>query len=46
MRWQGGNYFRYWQQITTGAFFLATSHEEPLEEHHTISPNGYDGGVS
>lgn len=40
----GGNHFRFWQQTTTGAYFLATSHEEWLGEQHTIEPNGYDIG--
>jgi len=40
----GGNHFRFWQQTTTEAFFIATSVEEWAGEEHTISPNGYDRG--
>lgn len=28
----------------TNALFLAVSHEEDLDAHHDISPNGYDMG--
>jgi len=41
---EGGNHFRFWQQSSTGAYFLAVSLEESLKEHHTIAPNGYDIG--
>lgn len=41
---QGGNHFRYWQQTTTKAFFLAASVELNLESGHDIEPNGYDLG--
>lgn len=44
----GGNHLRVFRQNGTeansGALFLAVSKEENLEEHHTISPNGYDVG--
>ncbi|CCM00102.1 uncharacterized protein FIBRA_02129 [Fibroporia radiculosa] len=44
----GGNHLRLFVQNGTeadsGALFLAVSKEEDLEEHHTISPNGYDRG--
>jgi len=40
----GGNHFRFWEQTTTGAYFLAVSFEESLENKHTIAPNGYDIG--
>ncbi|KAI0031771.1 hypothetical protein K488DRAFT_51357 [Vararia minispora EC-137] len=45
---EGGNHFRVWQQngsaANSGAFFLAVSQEEDLQEGHTISPNGYNMG--
>jgi len=40
----GGNHYRFWQQSTTGAWFLAVSEEEPSSQHHMIKPNGYDIG--
>jgi len=44
----GGNHLRMFRQngtqANTGALFLAVSHEEDLEEGHTIIPNGYDIG--
>lgn len=44
----GGNHLRMFRQNGTqansGALFLAVSHEEDLEESHTIIPNGYDIG--
>ncbi|KZV97367.1 hypothetical protein EXIGLDRAFT_378971 [Exidia glandulosa HHB12029] len=40
----GGNHLRMWRQSTTGALFLAVSHEEDLDEGHTISPDGYNLG--
>jgi len=40
----GGNHFRYWNQTTTGARFLAVSVEEWAGEHHDIVPDGYDLG--
>ncbi|KAF8332615.1 uncharacterized protein EI90DRAFT_3145332 [Cantharellus anzutake] len=40
----GGNHFRFWQQVTTNAFFLAASVEKNSSDHHDIVPNGYDLG--
>jgi len=40
----GGNHFRFWNQVTTGAYFLAVSEEEWVGEQHNIVPNGYDIG--
>ncbi|KAF9518137.1 hypothetical protein BS47DRAFT_1338730 [Hydnum rufescens UP504] len=40
----GGNHFRFWQQVNTGAYFLACSVEEWLGQGHNIVPNGYDLG--
>ncbi|EPQ57666.1 hypothetical protein GLOTRDRAFT_99486 [Gloeophyllum trabeum ATCC 11539] len=44
----GGNHFRVWKQngslADSGALFLAVSKEEPLLEHHTIIPDGYNIG--
>lgn len=40
----GGNHLRLWQQKTTGAYFLAVSYEEDLNNSHTVEPNGYDIG--
>jgi len=44
----GGNHFRVFEQsgpdAPSGAFFLAVSQEEDLEESHTIIPDGYDIG--
>lgn len=44
MIYVGGNHFRYWQQTTTKAFFLASSTEMDAAESHNITPNGYDLG--
>lgn len=45
---QGGNHFRYWFQTgpkaNTSAVFLAVSVEAPLNQSHTVVPNGYDLG--
>ncbi|CEH11935.1 hypothetical protein CBOM_07323 [Ceraceosorus bombacis] len=38
----GGPHFRYWQQSTTRAWFLATSYSDDAETNHMIIPNGYD----
>ncbi|KAF8332614.1 uncharacterized protein EI90DRAFT_3053761 [Cantharellus anzutake] len=38
----GGDHFRFWQQSTTGAIFLAASVEKSPSERHTIAANGYD----
>ncbi|KDN49955.1 hypothetical protein K437DRAFT_255218 [Tilletiaria anomala UBC 951] len=40
----GGNHYRFWQQSTTSAWFLACSEEEDVFESHTIVPDGYDKG--
>ncbi|PWN53948.1 hypothetical protein IE53DRAFT_383525 [Violaceomyces palustris] len=40
----GGNHIRAWQQQGTGAWFLAASKEENLQEHHMIIPDGYNIG--
>ncbi|PCH42195.1 hypothetical protein WOLCODRAFT_120108 [Wolfiporia cocos MD-104 SS10] len=44
----GGNHFRVYiqngTQANSGALFLAVSKEEPLLDHHTIVPNGYNLG--
>jgi hypothetical protein len=40
----GGNHFRFWNQVTTGAYFLAVSVEQWIGEHHNIVPDGYDIG--
>jgi len=40
----GGNHFRFWQQATTGAYFLAVSVEQWVGQHHNIVPDGYDLG--
>ncbi|KAF8322093.1 hypothetical protein DL93DRAFT_2205069 [Clavulina sp. PMI_390] len=40
----GGNHFRFWKQVTTGAYFLAASVEEWAGDGHNIVPNGYDEG--
>jgi len=40
----GGNHFRFWQQTTTNAIFLAASVEQDADKHHNIVPNGYDLG--
>jgi len=40
----GGNHFRFWQQTTTNAIFLAVSVEQDANKHHNIVPNGYDLG--
>lgn len=34
--------FRFWQQSTTHAWFLAASKEKSLEQKHAIVPDGYD----
>ncbi|PWN38799.1 hypothetical protein IE81DRAFT_327131 [Ceraceosorus guamensis] len=38
----GGPHFRYWQQSTTRAWFLATSYSDDADTNHMIIPNGYD----
>jgi hypothetical protein len=40
----GGNHFRYWQQNTTNAWFLAASMEMDLAKQHDIIRNGYNLG--
>jgi len=40
----GGNHFRFWKQVTTGAYFLAASKEMPASENHNIVTNGYNLG--
>lgn len=40
----GGNHFRYWQQSTTKAWFLASSVEKDVSDHHDLVDNGYDLG--
>jgi len=40
----GGNHFRFWNQATTGAYFLAVSVEQWVGKHHNIVPDGYDLG--
>ncbi|KAM5533632.1 hypothetical protein V8D89_012745 [Ganoderma adspersum] len=44
----GGNHFRYWIQDgpsgNSGAFFLATSYEMPIQDGHNIVFNGYNLG--
>ncbi|KIY72515.1 hypothetical protein CYLTODRAFT_417903 [Cylindrobasidium torrendii FP15055 ss-10] len=44
----GGNHFRYWRQngsdANTGAVFIASSYEFPLDKSHDIVPNGYNLG--
>jgi len=40
----GGNHFRFWQQTTTNAIFLAVSIEQNVDKHHNIVTNGYDLG--
>jgi len=40
----GGNHFRFWTQVTTGAYFLAVSVEQWIGEHHNIVTDGYDLG--
>lgn len=41
---RGGNHIRAWQQMGSGAWFLAASKEEDVLEQHTIVPNGYNLG--
>lgn len=45
---QGGNHFRYWPQnglqANSGAIFMATSYEMPLDQDHDIVVNGYNLG--
>ncbi|RDX49987.1 hypothetical protein OH76DRAFT_1349988 [Lentinus brumalis] len=45
---KGGNHFRYWIQdgpnANSGAFFLATSYELPIQRGHDIAFNGYNFG--
>ncbi|KAI1793311.1 hypothetical protein LXA43DRAFT_1124615 [Ganoderma leucocontextum] len=44
----GGNHFRYWIQDgpsgNSGAYFLATSYEMPIQDGHNIIFNGYNLG--
>lgn len=40
----GGNHFRFWQQQTTGAYFLSVSVEEWAGDGHHVVVNGYDIG--
>ncbi|KAF8920019.1 hypothetical protein CPB85DRAFT_1373235 [Mucidula mucida] len=44
----GGNLFRVFRQngpsANSGALFLAVSLEEDLDQNHSISPDGYNGG--
>lgn len=37
---EGGLHLRYWQQATTGAYFLASSTELSAVENHMIPVNG------
>ncbi|RPD62278.1 hypothetical protein L227DRAFT_499009 [Lentinus tigrinus ALCF2SS1-6] len=45
---KGGNHFRYWIQdgpkANSGAFFLATSYELPIQQGHDIVFDGYNLG--
>ncbi|KAI0770166.1 hypothetical protein C8Q74DRAFT_877111 [Fomes fomentarius] len=45
---KGGNHFRYWVQNgpdkDSGAYFLATSYEKPIQFGHDIVFNGYNLG--
>ncbi|KAJ8457320.1 hypothetical protein ONZ51_g11606 [Trametes cubensis] len=45
---KGGNHFRYWIQdgskANSGAIFMATSYEKPIQDGHDIIFNGYNLG--
>ncbi|KAH9847917.1 hypothetical protein C2E23DRAFT_889542 [Lenzites betulinus] len=45
---KGGNHFRYWvqdgSQADSGAYFMATSYELPIQMGHDIVVNGYNLG--
>ncbi|KAI0670913.1 hypothetical protein C8Q78DRAFT_821889 [Trametes maxima] len=41
---KGGNHFRYWYQANSGAIFMATSYELPIQMGHDIIFNGYNLG--